>query len=95
MTSRRDFLRVLLATPLAATLDVERLLWIPGQMVTVPRIGHRINFDEIFDEINEITLREILPLVRDKYFRYSPILSFLGAPIEPVLEYVPQRRLHR
>ena len=34
--TRRDFLRVLLATPLAATFDVERLLWTPQTMITVP-----------------------------------------------------------
>lgn len=33
---RRDFLRLLLASPIAATLDVERLLWVPSPLVTVP-----------------------------------------------------------
>ena len=33
---RRGFLRALLALPIAATLDVEQMLWVPGQMVTVP-----------------------------------------------------------
>lgn len=28
---RRDFLRFLLAAPIAATVDVEKLLWVPGE----------------------------------------------------------------
>lgn len=36
MITRRHLLRLLLATPLAATFDVEKLLWVPGQMVVVP-----------------------------------------------------------
>lgn len=34
--NRRQALRALLALPLAATFDVEKWLWLPGQMVTVP-----------------------------------------------------------
>lgn len=29
--NRRDFLKYLLATPIAAELDVEKLLWVPGE----------------------------------------------------------------
>jgi hypothetical protein len=36
MVNRRAFLRSLLALPIAATFDVEKLLWVPGQMVVVP-----------------------------------------------------------
>lgn len=36
MRSRRDFLKLLLAAPIAATVDVEKLLWVPTPMVTVP-----------------------------------------------------------
>lgn len=36
MISRRGFLRLLLASPLAATVDVERLLWVPKPIITVP-----------------------------------------------------------
>lgn len=36
--TRRRFLRSLLATPLAASLDVEKLLWIPNQTIAVPTI---------------------------------------------------------
>lgn len=34
--TRRQFLKTLLATPLAMTLDVEKLLWVPGQQIAVP-----------------------------------------------------------
>lgn len=33
--SRRRFLRSLLALPIATTLDVEKLLWVPGGLVPV------------------------------------------------------------
>lgn len=36
---RREFLRALLALPIAAELDVERLLWVPHQSVFIPAPG--------------------------------------------------------
>ena len=36
--SRRDWLKQLLALPIAATLDVEKLLWVPKPIVTVPAL---------------------------------------------------------
>lgn len=36
MKSRRDFLKLLLATPLAATIDYEKLLWVPKPIIVVP-----------------------------------------------------------
>lgn len=33
---RRSFLRLLLATPLAATVDVEALIWVPKPIIVVP-----------------------------------------------------------
>ncbi len=45
---RRDFLRILLAAPIAATVDVEKLLWIPGEKtIFLPSV-------EIFEDIPEI-----------------------------------------
>lgn len=35
---RRDLLKYLLATPLAATLDLEQLLWVPKPIVVVPAL---------------------------------------------------------
>ena len=34
--NRRDLLKWMLASPLAATVDVERLLWVPKPIVVVP-----------------------------------------------------------
>jgi hypothetical protein len=36
--TRRDLLRLLLASPLAAAVDVEHLLWTPRPIVTVPAL---------------------------------------------------------
>lgn len=36
--NRRDFLKILLATPAAATYDFEQLLWVPKPMVVVPEV---------------------------------------------------------
>jgi hypothetical protein len=36
--NRRDFLKILLATPVAATYDFEQLLWVPKPMVVVPKV---------------------------------------------------------
>lgn len=36
--SRRGFLRLLLASPIAATVDVEKLLWVPKPIITVPSL---------------------------------------------------------
>lgn len=36
--TRRDFLKFLLASPIAATLDVEKLLWVPTPQIVVPEI---------------------------------------------------------
>lgn len=36
---RRDFLRLLLATPIAMQLDVEKLLWVPGEKkIFIPEV---------------------------------------------------------
>lgn len=34
--NRRDLIRLLLAAPIATALDVEKLLWVPKPIVTVP-----------------------------------------------------------
>lgn len=38
--NRRAFLRLLLATPAAATFDFERALWLPGHTIAVPALEH-------------------------------------------------------
>jgi hypothetical protein len=37
--NRRDFIRYLLATPIAAELDVEKLLWILEKKVFIPEFN--------------------------------------------------------
>lgn len=36
--TRRDLLKILLTAPIAATLDVEKLLWVPSPIITVPAL---------------------------------------------------------
>lgn len=45
--SRRDMLRMMLAMPIAATLDIERLLWLPSPIVTVPALPASIDYAAI------------------------------------------------
>lgn len=40
---RRSFLRLLLATPLAATVDVEALIWVPKPIIVVPAFPRGVN----------------------------------------------------
>jgi len=39
MTNRRQFLKYLLSTPLAATIDYEKLLWVPETRIVVPNLA--------------------------------------------------------
>lgn len=72
MIDRRSFLRALLATPLALELDVERLLWMPRPIITVPALRA-----VTMAEINAITLQTILPGVVDNFFKSTPLLEYL------------------
>lgn len=36
--TRRDLLKILLATPAALTLDYEKLLWVPKPIIVVPEL---------------------------------------------------------
>lgn len=38
---RRSFLKFMLATPLAAQFDVEKMLWVPKPMIVVPELPKR------------------------------------------------------
>lgn len=89
--SRRDVLRYLLTTPLALTLDYERLLWVPSPRIVVPSL-RRVTWQEI----NEITLAAFRPHIMDQFFTPSPLLEYLkeegaspigGAPLQPGLLY--------
>jgi hypothetical protein len=76
MVNRRAFLRSLLALPIAATFDVEKLLWIPGQMVVVPSTYKCIRIT--LDEINAVALRMYLPAI-EEFFKSTPLLEQLAA----------------
>ena len=71
--SRRAFLRALLATPLALTLDVDQLLWTPSPMVVVPGV-RGISIADLY----AITMKEIWPrMIRDEFFQSNPLLEYL------------------
>lgn len=74
MLTRRALLRHLLTLPLAATLDLERLLWVPGQLVTVPAMRVPL------DEITWVTCAQILPHIQDIFFQSTPLLAYLQRP---------------
>jgi hypothetical protein len=80
--TRRHLLRALLALPIAATLDVEQLLWTPGQMVVVPGRGPWFGLAEA----NEILKAIYLPAVREMFNRSTVLLSLLSN--EPVPDIV-------
>lgn len=55
---RRTFLRALLALPIAATFDVEKLLWIPRVMVTVPALPTS-DVAQLLADLNRVTWQEV------------------------------------
>ncbi len=73
MIDRRGFLRRLLASPLALTLDVEQLLWIPGQQIVVPGLRTSITLDEI----NRSKMEQFIPSVANLFFSPSPLTKYL------------------
>lgn len=76
---RRDFLKRLMAASVAVPvvgsalveIDWERLLWTPKAMITVP--GPALTLDQI----NAITLKEIMPGLTDTFFKAFPLLQYL------------------
>lgn len=83
-SGRRAFLRTLLsAGPALAVADaelIERLLWVPRPMVTVPalRMG-----GVTLAEINAVTMRTIFPRMVEDFFAPSPLLAYLQS-LEPL-----------
>lgn len=58
--NRRDLLKFLLTAPIAATLDVEKLLWIPGEKtIFLPPI-HRLTESQIV----ALEIERMMPKVR-------------------------------
>lgn len=72
--SRRDFLRYLLATPLAMTLDVEQLLWVPSPRIVVPGLR-----SVTLEEINRITVETLYPGILETFFAPSPLIEYMRA----------------
>ncbi len=70
---RRTFLRGLVVLPLAAAVMPELTEgWVKGaarEAVRVPRLS--------LDELNTITMRHILPAVREQFFATDPLLAYL------------------
>jgi hypothetical protein len=70
---RRDFLKRLLGTAagvaLASTYDLEKLLWVPKPMITVPALN--------IDQLNAIVLKEIMPGIVDNFFKSTPLLQYM------------------
>lgn len=67
--TRRGLLKALLMLPVAATLDVEKLLWIPGQMVTVPALS--------LSEVNSCLKEVYLPAILNELNRENVLLKYL------------------
>lgn len=95
MLNRRSFLRTLLALPIAATFDVEKLLWVPRQMIAVPtRAGWilRVSDDPTFgfgftgwqaSDTDAVISGQYLGQIRNTYaFKAMPRLSrqLFGVP---------------
>jgi hypothetical protein len=63
--NRRGFLKFLLSTPLAATIDFEQLLWTPKPIITVPGPVKLASLSEIV----AIELERMQPLVKNIFER--------------------------
>lgn len=74
--SRRDLLKALLALPIAASLDVERLLWVPTPQIVVPALP---TGPLLLEEINETLKRVYLPAIQEMFLQSSPFLAQLRA----------------
>lgn len=63
---RRDFLKFLLSTPIALTLDVDKLLWVPGEKtIFIPPARSILNESAII----EAELARIAPFVHTLFDR--------------------------
>jgi hypothetical protein len=68
---RRTLLKCLLATPMAALVDYERLLWVPTPIITVPARGLS------YDDILAATLHNFRQTLDEVYRRENAFLSYL------------------
>lgn len=72
--SRRAFLRLLLTTPLAATVDLEQLLWTPRPMVVVPALRAA---PLTLAEIDAVTRCVCQPAVLAALWETTPLLAYV------------------
>ena len=76
---RRTFLRALLALPIAATFDVEKLLWVPKAIITVPAMPTN-DVAELLADLNRVTWQEVRGgVVRDlsDTMRHTALVHYL------------------
>lgn len=73
--SRRQLLRMLLMSPIAMTLDVEKLLWVPGQVWSVPEMPSGFHGFMSMAEVNGILKEVYWPAVHD-LINSSNLLSY-------------------
>ena len=94
--TRRQLLKFLLTTPLAATLDYEKMLWIPGQQVVVPTVVSPLTTSQIVAmELERIIPQLKMIFERDDVF-YKAIKSrqsveFDRTPIFSPITYKPRK----
>jgi hypothetical protein len=77
--TRRDFLRYLLATPIALQLDVEKLLWVPKTQIVVPNITIYS-----LSDIIEAEMDRIAPILASLFDRDDLFYKILNEP-EPIV----------
>lgn len=72
MTSRREFLKRLIAVPVAAVVAPVLGEFVSARgVVATPRLN--------LDELNAITLKHFIPTIRDDFFRNDPLLAYFQA----------------
>jgi hypothetical protein len=76
--SRRSFLRVLLSLPIAATLDVEKLLWTPSPIVVVPTLSLAHTEPNIGEICATIWERQFGALPADNIFSSRTFFHSIG-----------------
>lgn len=82
MIDRRSFLRHLLSLPIAATLDVEKLLWIPKPIITIPGLT--------VSQITAIKLNRLLPKLKYLFDRDDTFYTLLSKDRTEIVS--PDRR---
>lgn len=76
MTSRRDFLKLLLlAAPIAAHLDIDKLLWIPGEKTIFIPSGKSLSASDIL----ALELERILPYTKDLFNGDDIFYAFINS----------------